>query len=318
MSVQNQELKLDLHYKYKKLIPAFMEQRKTELEEIRNALSGNAFGANVFEANAFEAIERIGHNLKGVGSSYGFPFVSQCGIELQQAALAEDKERIAELQENLAAYLAKVNISYKNAILFVDDQQEIIQLLRKMFQKEDYITYFATSGQEALLLLKKHLVDVVVTDLQMPEMNGFQLLEIIQNKYPHIIRIVLSGQAQVPSIMRAIETGSIYRYITKPWKVDDQAKAIIFEAISLANEKNKRTSNYIQLPLAVFTRVLGMGNHSYILANNTNYVVGFSEDFSEQINLNKPLDTKSGLMGRPFQKIILDQNYFLYIFPFTN
>ncbi len=58
----------------------------------------------------------------------------------------------------------------------------------------------------------------------MPEMSGLELLDHVRESHPHIVRIILSGFSQIPTLLSAINHGKIFRYITKPWKVDEDAK----------------------------------------------------------------------------------------------
>lgn len=80
-------------------------------------------------------------------------------------------------------------------ILFVDDELSILQGYKMLFSqhKVDWNIFFANSGIEALHLIAENSIEVVVTDLRMPDMDGKQLLTILKDKYPHIARLVLSG-----------------------------------------------------------------------------------------------------------------------------
>lgn len=140
----------------------------------------------------------------------------------------------------------------KQKVLFVDDQEEIIELIKLRLKDEEYDKYFANSAQQALEIIKAQDIDVLITDMVMPEMGGLELLEIVKDDYPQIVRIVLSGFSQVPSIISAINDGNIYRYITKPWKVDNNAKKIIKDALDYAKflkfkEATCVTDNYVSL-----------------------------------------------------------------------
>lgn len=116
-------------------------------------------------------------------------------------------------------------------ILFVDDDEKILKSLQRGFLDEPYQTFYATSGKEALEILEQEEVHVLVTDMRMPEMPGLDLLRIVKEKYPDVVRIVLSGYTQVGTLLTAINQGEIYRYITKPWKLEEEFKAIIKQAL---------------------------------------------------------------------------------------
>lgn len=101
-------------------------------------------------------------------------------------------------------------------ILFVDDEPNVIDGLRRMLRKErkDWDMAFAGSATEALGLLEQQPFDVIVTDLQMPGMNGAQLLEKVVDQYPQMVRIVLSGHGDEKSTTRAMRV--VHQYISKP------------------------------------------------------------------------------------------------------
>ena len=101
-------------------------------------------------------------------------------------------------------------------ILFVDDEVSVLRSLKRYLIREPYIFLFAHNGVEALEMMKKQIVHIVVTDMKMPGMDGLELLKKIKTRYPDTMRLVLSGFSQVSSIVWAINSGEIYRYITKP------------------------------------------------------------------------------------------------------
>ena len=96
---------------------------------------------------------------------------------------------------------------------------------------EPYKTLFATSGKEALEILGQQEVHVIVTDMRMPEMGGLELLKIVKKDYPQIVRLVLSGYTQITTLLTAINQGEIYRFITKPWKLEEEFKTTVRQAI---------------------------------------------------------------------------------------
>ena len=119
----------------------------------------------------------------------------------------------------------------KPTVLFVDDEDQILKSLKRGLLDEPYGKIFALSGKEALEILEEKQVQVIVTDMRMPEMNGLELLKIVKEKYPDIIRMVLSGYTQITTLLTAINQGEIYKYITKPWKLEEEFKPAIHEAL---------------------------------------------------------------------------------------
>jgi two-component system response regulator HupR/HoxA len=120
-------------------------------------------------------------------------------------------------------------------ILFVDDEENILTSLKRGLLDEPYNLLFATSGKKALEILEKNEVHVIVTDMRMPEMSGLQFLRIVKDKYPHIVRLVLSGYTQVSTLLTAINQGEIFKFLTKPWKFEDEFKAAIAQAVEYYN-----------------------------------------------------------------------------------
>jgi len=128
----------------------------------------------------------------------------------------------------------------KRAVLFVDDEEKHLRSLKRVLRDEPYNTLFANSGKEALEVLKGNEVHVLVTDMRMPEMSGLDLLRIVKQDYPRIVRMVLSGYTQISTLLTAINQGEIYKFITKPWKLEEEFKPAIREAIEYYNLHNDR------------------------------------------------------------------------------
>jgi len=128
----------------------------------------------------------------------------------------------------------------KRTILFVDDEEKLLNSLKRGLMDEPYNILFANSGNEALEVLKTKEVHVLVTDMRMPEMSGLELLRAVKQDYPHIVRMVLSGYTQVGTLLTAINQGEIYKFITKPWKLEEEFKPAICEAIEYYNLHNER------------------------------------------------------------------------------
>ncbi|QIZ76356.1 sigma-54-dependent transcriptional regulator [Ferrimonas lipolytica] len=112
-------------------------------------------------------------------------------------------------------------------VLFVDDEREILSSLKRLVRKLDAQCLFATSGAEALQLMAQNNIDVIVSDMRMPEMNGAELLASVADFYPESIRIVLSGHSDSDMVMAAVNEGRIWSYINKPW--DDEQLILTLE-----------------------------------------------------------------------------------------
>ena len=125
-------------------------------------------------------------------------------------------------------------------LLCVDDEANILSALKRLFRSQGYTILTATSGKEGLELLEKEHVDLVISDMRMPEMNGAQFLEQVRARWPNTVRLLLTGYAEMSATVDAINKGGIYRYISKPW--DDTAMVdLVREALErLQLEREKR------------------------------------------------------------------------------
>ena len=128
-------------------------------------------------------------------------------------------------------------------ILFVDDEVRLLRSIERGLLDEPYNLLFAESGKDALALLEENEVHIIVTDMRMPEMSGLDLLRIVKEKYPNIVRIVLSGYTQVTTLLTAINQGEIFRFITKPWKMEEEFKAVLRQAVDYHRLQVERSTS---------------------------------------------------------------------------
>jgi len=130
-------------------------------------------------------------------------------------------------------------------ILFVDDEPEVLHSLRRFLHKEPYRTLFADGGRSALEIMGIQLVDIIVSDLRMPEMDGLTLLRKVKAEYPEVIRLILSAAHDVEQTIEAISSGDVFRFIPK--LLDPKPfKQIIRDAINACRLKTE-TRAYSQL-----------------------------------------------------------------------
>ena len=105
-------------------------------------------------------------------------------------------------------------MTYK--ILIVDDEQSNLRALERLLRRE-YQVLTAGSGPDALALLEQHDVALLIADQRMPEMTGIDLMQRTVKLRPHMVRILLTGYTDVSSLIDAINSGHVYKYVTKPW-----------------------------------------------------------------------------------------------------
>ncbi|MFC1735780.1 HDOD domain-containing protein [Candidatus Hydrogenedentota bacterium] len=118
-------------------------------------------------------------------------------------------------------------MSEKKRILFVDDEPNVLSGLQRMLRtmRNEWAMFFVESGQEALGLLGDGHVDIIVSDMRMPAMDGAELLSRVSKEFPRTVRIVLSGQAGKETVFRAI--GPTHQYLSKPCDADTLKSTLI-------------------------------------------------------------------------------------------
>lgn len=121
----------------------------------------------------------------------------------------------------------------KEPILYVDDEVDNLTVFKASFRRE-YEIFVAKSGTEAISILEQNNIKVILTDQRMPEMSGLELLQLVSEKYPFTKNIILTGFTDVGVVIDAINTGNVYRYLTKPWK-KDELKIAIDNALHIFN-----------------------------------------------------------------------------------
>ena len=117
----------------------------------------------------------------------------------------------------------------KLKVLFVDDEANVLSAIRRAVQEEEYEALFAISAKEALALLAKEEIAVLVTDMRMPEMDGLELLQLAKEQFPATVRMVLSGYTQLSQVLATVNHADVFSFITKPW--DDDFSRFIYRAL---------------------------------------------------------------------------------------
>jgi two-component system response regulator HupR/HoxA len=145
-------------------------------------------------------------------------------------------------------------------ILVVDDEEGVVESIA-MTLEDDYRVFTALSGEEGLRILDREDIALVIADQVMPDMSGVEFLECVVERNPRTVRMMLTGYADLTSLVRAINDGRIYRYIQKPWEPENlridvkralEAFALSAENVQLAaalaeaNEKLRAENLYLR------------------------------------------------------------------------
>ena len=128
-------------------------------------------------------------------------------------------------------------------VLCVDDEEAILESLELTLGGE-YRVFLATSGEQALEILDQEDIALVISDQVMPGMSGVEFFERVIERNPRAIRMMLTGYADMPALIRAINDGRIYRYIPKPWEPDELRIAVKrgLEVFELSSENAELTA----------------------------------------------------------------------------
>ncbi len=177
-----------------------------------------------------------------------------------------------------------------STLLFVDDEPSILSALRRLFRAKGFQVKVAESGQAGLDMLANEAFDLVISDMRMPEMDGVVFLEQVRQRWPDTMRLLLTGYADVTSVMGAINRGEIYRYIAKPWDDNDiilivrgalQQRAMALEQrrlqtlVSVQNDELKELNAGLECKVEQRTVELQQSNSALQHANDrlkTNFI----------------------------------------------
>jgi len=137
----------------------------------------------------------------------------------------------------------------KPSVLYIDDEEDNLVVFKAAFRR-DYKIFTALSAEEGLKILHDNSIPIIITDQRMPTMTGIQFLQSLPDE-PETIRMILTGFSDIEAVIDAINTGKVYRYITKPWDRDElkitldkaietfslrKRNRILIEELKIANE----------------------------------------------------------------------------------
>jgi len=115
-------------------------------------------------------------------------------------------------------------------ILIVDNEKSVTNALKRVLWKEGYRILTAHCGREALSKMETFGCQLVLSDYRLPDMQGIDLLNLIRERYPRAIRLIITSQIDLDQLTHEVKKGGISRFITKPWE-PDELKGLIREAL---------------------------------------------------------------------------------------
>jgi response regulator RpfG family c-di-GMP phosphodiesterase len=122
-------------------------------------------------------------------------------------------------------------------LLLVDDEPDLLMSLEGLLRQE-FLLFTAPNGPEALRIVKTETIQVIMSDQRMPGMMGDELLAQVAIHSPDTIRILLTGYADIQDVIRALNTGRLYRYLTKPWDLDELME-VLQDAVALYSKHER-------------------------------------------------------------------------------
>lgn len=136
--------------------------------------------------------------------------------------------------------------SKKHSLLIVDDEKPIVDSLHGLFRR-DYQVFTGTSAAEGLEVLAREKIDVVLSDQRMSPVDGTEFLVQVKERSPDTVRILVTGYADIESVIRAVNYGQIYGYVTKPWK-PDELETLVKQAVRHLEliEENRRLTEELK------------------------------------------------------------------------
>ena len=127
-----------------------------------------------------------------------------------------------------------------HTLLIVDDENQILEALSKLFSKSGYVVSLARGAEEAQKILEHTEIEVVLTDVKMPERSGIELLEWIKKNHPMTEVIIMTGYASVEDVVSALKEGA-YDYLIKPFRSLEEVMLVVDKAVSLRRVKIENT-----------------------------------------------------------------------------
>ncbi|MCW8840476.1 MAG: EAL domain-containing protein, partial [Gammaproteobacteria bacterium] len=157
------------------------------------------------------------------------------GYYLSRPLPAGEIEQLFPIDNRLQCITELFPKEEQRTVLFLDDEENILRALQRTLRGHGWRVLTTTEPDEAMTLMARHSVQVVVSDQRMPKMSGVEFMSRIKELYPATIRIILSAHADLETVTEAVNRGWVYRFLTKPW--DDKELLQELEQAFLQSEK---------------------------------------------------------------------------------
>lgn len=131
-------------------------------------------------------------------------------------------------------------MAQEQRVLIVDDEADARESLKRLIERAGYCCTAVEDGDEALRVLKEWPAHIVISDHDMPGMNGVEFLAIVGTRHPSVIRILLTGRTDFDTSISAINVAHVYRYLNKPCRSSELLTVLHFAWESIEMEQENR------------------------------------------------------------------------------
>ena len=132
-------------------------------------------------------------------------------------------------------------------VLFLDDEPSLLEALRRNLRKSGWEMHFLQSPAEALSLLEQQYVDLIISDMYMPGMDGVTFLSKAAEKRPDSVRLILTGNPDLDSTIDAINRGKIHGFLTKPVEIQ-HLQDVLESGLKVTQAKRRQSQMLCHLP----------------------------------------------------------------------
>ncbi|MBD2098613.1 response regulator [Trichocoleus sp. FACHB-591] len=191
----------------------------------------------------------------------------------------------------------------KPKILVVDDEPDNLDLLYRTFHREFKVLRAESAPLALDILANEGDIAVIISDQRMPLMSGTEFLSLTATQYPDIIRIILTGYTDVEDLVEAINSGKVFKYVTKPWD-DEELKGVVRQAVDTHNVLKARTRE--------LCRTLRQESLLNAVTNTIRSALNYRQIMQTIVDTMGQMFEVSCCVLRPFQDDRMEDEWFVY------